>query len=174
MQGPQIGGTRRRAGSAMNSTRIEFIRRDDSTRAGVALMVRRSRQVAAAVALLVPAIALSACASTTPVDQASARPSQFFAAQIPSWAGGEPAGTPTAAAAPTYPNVFDQPPTRQMQVLSDEQQRKAVADLNALHGNVDARIKSARAHDDENTAAAVTESTRGQVGRVDDPNSGVH
>jgi hypothetical protein len=136
-------------------------------------MVSRSR-LGAAAALLAPAIALSACASTAPVEQGSARPSQFFANQIPSWAGGEPTGTPTAAAAPTYPNVFDQPPTRQTEVLSAEQQRKTVADLNALHGSVDARVKSALAHDDQNTAAAVTESTRGQVGQVEDGSSGVH
>ena len=134
-------------------------------------MVCRSRLGAAA--LLVLAIALSGCASTASVDQGSARPSQFFANQIPSWAGGEPAGTPTVAPAVTYPNVFDQPPARQTQVLNNEEQRKAVADLNALHGSVDARIKSARTRDDENTAAAVAETTRGQVGQVVDGNIGL-
>jgi hypothetical protein len=123
---------------------------------------------------LVSAVALCACTSTAPINQSSAPTGQFVANQIPSWAGGEPVGTPTNAAPTTYPNVYDQPPQRHSQVLTADEQRKIAADLNSSRNRVDARIKSARAHDEENTAAAVSATTKGQVGQVDDPTSHVH
>jgi len=117
--------------------------------------------------LFLASTALCACTSTAPVSSFSG--GQFVANQIPAWAGGEPAGTPTAPAAPAYPNVFDEPAQRHAQTLTSEQQKKAVADLSSVRSNVDAKLKSARANDEENTANAITETTKGQVGQVDAP-----
>jgi hypothetical protein len=52
--------------------------------------------------------------------------------------------------------------------LTNEQQKQTAADLNSLHNLVDARVKAAQAHDEENTAAAVSDTTKGLVGQVDD------
>jgi hypothetical protein len=101
-------------------------------------------------------------------DRNAMRTGQSLATQVPTWAGGEPVGTPTTSAAVTYPNVFDQPPARRGQMLTAAEQKKATADLNALRNKVDARVKWVKAHDEENTASAVSQSTRGQVGRADD------
>jgi hypothetical protein len=130
-------------------------------------VIGKSRYAVAA-ALLVSALALAACASTTPVGEGQARLSQPIVSQVPAWAGGEPTGTPTTAPSPTYPNVFDTRPTRQSQTLTNEQQKQTAADLNSLHNLVDARVKAAQAHDEENTAAAVSDTTKGLVGQVDD------
>jgi hypothetical protein len=127
-------------------------------------MVWRSR--CAALFLLAPA-ALCACTSTAPVSQVSG--GQFLANEIPAWAGGETTGTPKAPAAAAYPNVFDEPAQRHAQTLTTEQQKKAAADLNSLRSNVDAKLKSARAFDEQNTANAVTETTKGQIGQIDEP-----
>ena len=101
-----------------------------------------------------------------PINQSSG--GQFVANEIPAWAGGEPVGTPKAPTVAAYPNVFDETPQKHAQTLTAEEQKRAAADLNSLRGHVDARVKSAQAHDDENTASAVSDTTKGQVGQVDD------
>ena len=129
----------------------------------------RSR-LSAALALLSAAAlcaSLCACTSTASLEQGYTRTGQSLASQIPSWAGGEPQGTPNKAAAATYPNVFEQAaPRSSAPKLSEDEQKKAAADLNLLHSRVDARVKSAQAHDEENTARAITEMTKGQVGQL--------
>lgn len=65
------------------------------------------------------AASLGACASTV--------------AELPPQLGGLPAGTPERPAqAPAYPAVHDMPPPRPNTVLSDEERKKAEADLVAL------------------------------------------
>jgi hypothetical protein len=97
-------------------------------------MVSKSRSVrrratefvaAGAKAKFVPLLALAlaaslgACASTV--------------ADMPAQLGGLPAGTPERAAQPpAYPAVHDMPPARPNTVLTDEERKKAEADLVAL------------------------------------------
>jgi hypothetical protein len=80
---------------------------------------------AGAKARFVPLLALSltaalgACASTV--------------ADMPPEAGGLPAGTPQRPAQPgVYPAVHDMPPPRPNTVLTEEERKKAEADLKAL------------------------------------------
>jgi hypothetical protein len=121
-----------------------------------------------ALMLALGTLALGGCVSTASVDGSSMRTGQFFAGQVPSWAGGEPVGTPTTAAANVYPNVFDQPPARPSSTLTDAEQKAAAAELNSLRSHVNTQVKSAIVNDEENTAAAVSQTTKGQVGQVDD------
>jgi hypothetical protein len=65
------------------------------------------------------AVSLGACASTV--------------GDLPSQLGGLPAGTPERPAQPpAYPAVHDMPPPRPTTVLSEEERKKAEADLVAL------------------------------------------
>jgi hypothetical protein len=65
------------------------------------------------------AASLGACASTV--------------ADLPSQVGGLPAGTPERPAQPpAYPAVHDMPPPRSAIVLTEEERKKAEADLVAL------------------------------------------
>lgn len=65
------------------------------------------------------AASLGACASTV--------------AEMPSQLGGLPEGTPQRPAQPpAYPAVHDMPPPRPNTVLSDDERKKAEADLVAL------------------------------------------
>jgi hypothetical protein len=53
--------------------------------------------------------------------------------QMPTQLGGLPAGTPERSATPSaYPAVHDMPPPRPNTVLSDDERKKAEADLAAL------------------------------------------
>ena len=57
-------------------------------------------------------------------------------ADLPSQVGGLPAGTPERPVqAPTYPAVHDMPPPRPNAVLTEEERKKAEADLAALRAS---------------------------------------
>jgi hypothetical protein len=65
------------------------------------------------------AVSLAACASTV--------------ADLPSQLGGLPAGTPERPAQPpAYPAVHDMPPPRPNTVMTEEERKKAEAELAAL------------------------------------------
>ena len=65
------------------------------------------------------AVSLGACASTV--------------ADLPSQLGGLPAGTPERPAQPpAYPAVHDMPPPRPNTVMTEEERKKAQAELSAL------------------------------------------
>ena len=73
----------------------------------------------APVLALALAASLGACASTV--------------ADLPEQVGGLPAGTPARPVeAPVYPAVHDMPPPRPNKVLTDDERKKAEADLVAL------------------------------------------
>ena len=65
------------------------------------------------------AVSLGACASTV--------------GDLPPQLGGLPAGTPERSAQPpAYPAVHDMPPARPMTMMTEEERKKAEADLAAL------------------------------------------
>jgi hypothetical protein len=69
--------------------------------------------------VLALAVGLGACASTV--------------ADLPAEVGGLPAGTPERPTQPgVYPAVHDMPPPRPNTVLTEEERKKAEADLKAL------------------------------------------
>jgi hypothetical protein len=113
--------------------------------------------------LLFAAIGMTGCASTTQVDSGHTGTTQLIADKWPTWAGGEPADTPARATHSAYPNVFDSPPPRSMPTLSAEQQAKAAAELDGLRKRVSDQVKAAKAFDEHNTAAALSNVTKGQV-----------
>ena len=113
--------------------------------------------------LLFAAIGMTGCASTTQVESGHTGTTQSIADKWPTWAGGEPADTPARPARSAYPNVFDSPPPRSMPTLSAEQQNKAAADLDSLRKRVSDQVKAAKAFDERNTAAALSNVTKGQV-----------
>jgi hypothetical protein len=86
----------------------------------------RAREIFAAVAktghlalpTLVLAVGLGACSSTL--------------SSLPTQLGGMPAGTPQQPAPATYPAVHDMPPPRPDVTLTQEEQKKAEAELMAL------------------------------------------
>ncbi len=86
----------------------------------VAAGAKAGRSAGARLALaLVLASGLCACSSTL--------------SSLPPQLGGLPAGTPKQPAAPAgYPAVHDMPPPRNDVTLTDEQQKKATAELTAL------------------------------------------
>jgi hypothetical protein len=65
---------------------------------------------------------------------------------VPPWAGGEPPGLPppATAAATDYPNVYDVPPKRRTKLISEAEQSKLQADLNALRNHVSAEGDAAQ------------------------------
>jgi hypothetical protein len=67
---------------------------------------------------LLLAVALGACSSTL--------------SSLPPQIGGQPAGTPQQPAAATYPAVHDMPPPRNDVTMTQEEQKKAEAELMAL------------------------------------------
>ena len=75
------------------------------------------------------AASLGACASTV--------------AELPQELGGLPAGTPERSATPpAYPAVHDMPPKRPNTVLTDEERKKAEAELVALRTAQQAAAKN--------------------------------
>jgi hypothetical protein len=115
--------------------------------------------------LLFATSGLFGCASTQ-VDSARSGVGQFVGEQWPTWAGGESSDAPPPPAATSYPNVYDMPPSRQLQMLSSEQQTKAVADLDASRRRVSDKVNAAKAFDDKHTAKALANATKGQVARI--------
>jgi hypothetical protein len=124
-------------------------------------MAWRARETIA-IFLLFATSGLFGCASTQ-VESAHLGVGQFVGEQWPTWAGGEASNTPTPAAAPPYPNVNDLPASRPLQMLSSEQQRKAVADLDTSRRRVGDKVKAAKASDETPTAKAPASATKGQV-----------
>jgi hypothetical protein len=125
-------------------------------------MALRSRLATAACLLFMISV-LGGCASTPQVDTGNTRMSRFITDKWPTWAGGEPADTPARPASTPYPNVFDEPTARRSPAMSVEQQTQAATDLNRVRNRVFDQIRAAKAFDDENTAAALTDATKGQV-----------
>jgi hypothetical protein len=124
-------------------------------------MASRSRQAIAVLLLMTSGI--FGCASATPTASSRSATTQFVADQWPAWAGGEAPDTPARATNPLYPNVLETPPRRPLQMLSTEQQTSAAADLNVLRIRVSDQMKAAQAFDEKNTAAALSEVTRGKL-----------
>jgi hypothetical protein len=76
------------------------------------------------------ALLLAACTSTL--------------SSLPPALGGEPPGTPERPAEPAaYPAVHDMPPPRANTVLTEEEQKKAQADLTALRNAQEKRVNAA-------------------------------
>lgn len=137
-------------------------------------------------ALLVVTTGLCGCASTAQVGAPQIGGAQVSAPQAdsddvgrahlvadrwPTWAGGEPSGAPARAPNTPYPNVFEKAPSRSLETLSADQQTHAAADLDTLRGRVSNQIKAAAAFDDKNTAAALSEVTKGKLAAdIDAPN----
>jgi hypothetical protein len=131
---------------------------------GIALMASRVWQAA----LLVVTTGLCGCASTAQIGAPQADADHVGHAHLvadrwPTWAGGEPSGAPARPPNTPYPNVFENPPARSLETLSAEDQSHAAADLDTLRGRVSNQIKAAAAFDDKNTAAALSEVTRGKL-----------
>lgn len=65
---------------------------------------------------------------------------------LPVWAGGEPPGLPpkTADAPTNYPNVQALPPARPTKPVSEAEQNRLEAELNALRKRVNAESGAAR------------------------------
>jgi hypothetical protein len=62
---------------------------------------------------------------------------------LPTQLGGMPAGTPERSAAPAvYPAVHDMPPPRQNAVLTDEERKRAEAELAALRARQEKQANS--------------------------------
>jgi hypothetical protein len=98
------------------------------TRSRVRRPLGRTATIAGAVLL---AMGLGACSSTL--------------AELPAAVGGLPAGTPERQATPTaYPAVHDIPPPRTNTVLTEDEQKKAAADLTAAR---DQQVKRAGTRD---------------------------
>jgi hypothetical protein len=77
------------------------------------------------------AVGLGACASTV--------------ADVPPEVGGLPAGTPQRPAQPgVYPAVHDMPPPRPNTVLTEEERKKAEAELKALRERQEKQAAAAR------------------------------
>ncbi|MBO0755211.1 MAG: hypothetical protein J2P54_05090 [Bradyrhizobiaceae bacterium] len=112
--------------------------------------------------LLFTTSSLFGCASTQ-VDSAHGGVGQIVGERWPTWAGGEPSDTPLPRAPTLYPNVNDMPPSRPLQTLSSEQQRKAVADLDASRRRVSDQMKAAKAFDQKLTAKELANATKGQL-----------
>jgi hypothetical protein len=65
--------------------------------------------------------------------------------RVPPWAGGEPPGLPPATATATdYPNVYDVPPKRRTKLISEAEQSKLRAELDALRNHVTAEDEAAQ------------------------------
>jgi hypothetical protein len=133
----------------------------------VAIMTWRARQTTA-IFLFFATTSLIGCASTQVVTGSVG---QTVGEQWPTWAGGEPNDTPSKAAASSYPNVYDIPPSRPMQTLSSEQQTKAAADLDASRRRVSDKVKAAIAFDEKLTTKALANATKGQVAGVAEPHN---
>jgi hypothetical protein len=125
-------------------------------------MASRSRLATAACLVFVISV-LGGCASTPQIESGTTRASQFITDKWPTWAGGEPADTPARAANTPYPNVFGEPPTWRSPAMTAEQQTQAATDLNRMRNRVSDQIRAAKSFDDENTAAALSDATKGQV-----------
>jgi hypothetical protein len=124
-------------------------------------MASRSRLATAACLVFVISV-LGGCASTPQIDSTTTHASQFVTDKWPTWAGGEPADTPARSASTPYPNVFEHP-ARRSSAMTVEQQTQAASDLNRMRSRVSDQIRAAKAFDDENTAAALSDATKGQV-----------
>src|SRR5262245_14270129 len=82
-------------------------------------------------------VLLGGCAS---IDAEQSRTSSVITDSIPKWAGGEPANTPSRPAqTAAFPYVNAAPPQRAEKPLSEEEQKKLTADLNALRKRVQAK-----------------------------------
>jgi hypothetical protein len=130
-------------------------------------MTRRAWQTTATLLFFATSV-LCGCASTQ-VESAHGGVGQFVGEQWPTWAGGEGSDTPKPAAATSYPNVYDMPPSRSLQMLSSEQQTKAVADLDASRRRVSDKVTAAKAFDEKLTAKALANAIKGQVVGVATP-----
>jgi hypothetical protein len=83
------------------------------------------------VPLLALALSLGACVATV--------------ADLPPAVGGLPAGTPQRPAEPgVYPAVHDMPPPRPNTVLTEEERKKAEADLKALRERQEKQAAAAK------------------------------
>lgn len=68
--------------------------------------------------------------------------SSLFVDSIPTWAGGEPAGTPERPAAqPEYPPVNERPPSRSTTVITEDEQGRIERELTAARNAQAARAK---------------------------------
>jgi hypothetical protein len=85
-----------------------------------------------AISVLLAALPMAGCGSN-------------LGTSVPTWAGGEPPGLPPATAATAdYPNVYDVPPKRRTKLISEAEQTKLQADLNALRNHVSAEGDAAQ------------------------------
>lgn len=121
-----------------------------------------------AILLLFVTSGLFGCASTQ-IDSAHVGVGQFIGERWPTWAGGEASDTPAPTVAPPYPNVNDMPPSRPLQTLSSEEQTKAAAVLDVSRRHVSEKVKAAKALDEQLTAKALANATKGQVAGVAAP-----
>jgi hypothetical protein len=120
---------------------------------------------------LVPVVALNlgACATT---PQAEAPHASAIADRWPTWAGGEPQDVPARTAPPPNPSVYANSAPRNEQLLTGDQQAGAAADLDRLRNRVSDQVKAAKAFDDDNTAAALSDVTRGELAADHEPELG--
>jgi hypothetical protein len=119
--------------------------------------------------VLVAALSLNACATT---PQAGGLSAAAIADRWPTWAGGEPQDTPARTAPVPYPNLYAGQTPRNQQLLTSDQQAGAAADLDRLRNRVSDQVKAAKAFDDDNTATALSDVTRGEVAADHDPDLG--
>jgi len=102
-------------------------------------------------AVAVSAVLLGGCA-TSQIEAEQDRTSSVIVGSLPKWAGGEPANVPPRPATPpAYPAINVPVPPREMQPMTAEEQKKAVADLIAARERAVAQAKAA--HADEDVAA---------------------
>ncbi len=97
-------------------------------------------RLAAALAVSVAALAAGGCSSSL-VDS------------VPSWAGGEPTGTPERPAIPTeYPPVNDRPPARNTKLITEEEQAKLERQLATVRDSQAAQAKEVKKDHNEGLA----------------------
>ena len=95
--------------------------------------MRASAAITTACALVL----LGGCAS---IDAQQSHTSSVITDAIPKWAGGEPASTPPRPAeAAAFPYVNAAPPQRAEKPLTEDEQKKLTADLDAARKRVQAK-----------------------------------
>jgi hypothetical protein len=94
----------------------------------------------AAISSLLVSMALSGCAA---VNSSQLKSSEFVADHVPTWADGESPDAPARSATPPpYPNAFTTPPVHQTKVMTDEEEKRAEADLTSAREGTTGRAKA--------------------------------
>jgi hypothetical protein len=97
----------------------------------------------ALVAGLLASSLLSGCASVAQTDTAQLQTSAVIADHVPKWANGEPSGIPDRPAPSAYLSVFTTHPPHEKKLLTDDEEKRAEAELTSARNGTSALVKTA-------------------------------